>query len=291
MKSFLNHAVREPLVHFLVLGAALFAIYAWVGNGGTAAPDQVVVSEGQVERLVAGFTRTWRRPPTQEELKGLVDDHIREEILYREAVAMGLDRDDTIVRRRMRQKLEFLTEDLALQSGPPTEGELQTYLDEHADNYRDEPKLSFEHIYFSRDRRGKSAQTDAASVLNLLNGKRGAALDRDSLGDATLLPSEFRLSTRGEIARLFGETFAERLLEVKMDRWSGPIESSYGLHIVRLVERTPGSVPELSKVREPVRRDLLVLRRRQALDSAYAKLRQRYAIVVEAASLRVAEAR
>lgn len=282
--------LREPLLHFLVLGAVLFGVYAFVGDRRSAPPDQITVSQGQIEQLVVGFSRTWRRPPTHEELKGLIDDHIREEILYREAVAMGLDRDDIIVRRRMRQKLEFLTEDLASQSAAPSEQELQAYLDQHADTYREEPKVSFEHIYFSRDRRGKSAKADATAALTRLNGKNSAALDLDAIGDATLLPAEFRFATKGEVARLFGETFGNQLLEMKSGRWSGPIESSYGVHVVRIRARTPVRTPELAEVRDAVLRELLVVRRRQALEAAYAKLRQRYTVMVEKTPLQVAEA-
>ena len=281
MKAILNRAVREPLVHFVVIGAMLFAIYAWVSEGRNGSSDQIVVSRGQIEQLVVGFTRSWRRPPTQEELRGLVDDHIREEILYREAVAMELDRDDIIVRRRMRQKLEFLTEDLALQTGLPSEDELQAYFDQHADAYREEPRFSFEHIYFSGDRRGESARADATAAVAQLNGKISAAPDIDSLGDATLLPTEFYLTTKGEIARMFGEAFAKQLPEIKMERWSGPIESSYGIHLVRVVEQTSGGVPELAKVRNAVLRDLLVARRSQALEAAYARLRRRYTVTIE----------
>jgi hypothetical protein len=282
--STLERFLREPLTHFVLLGALLFGVYALVGDWRRGPSDQIVVSRGQIEQLVVGFTRTWRRPPTQEELKGLIDDHIREEILYRQAVAMGLDRDDLIVRRRMRQKLEFLTEDLASQAGSPSDEDLQAYLDQHADAYREEPRFSFEHIYFNSDRRRKSAKADATAALAQLNGKNGAAQDLDSLGDATLLPTEFSLATKGEIARMFGEAFTRQLLEVKTGRWSGPIESSFGLHVVRVVERTPGNIPELAKVRDAVIRDLLVARRRQALEVAYANLRQRYTVTIEQTS-------
>jgi len=282
--------LREPLVHFLLLGAALFGVYALVGDRAADRSDEIVVTHGQVEQLVIGFSRTWQRPPTEQELEGLVEDYIREEVLYREAKEMGLDQDDIIIRRRLRQKLEFLTEDLASQAAPPAEPELQAYLDQHPNKYREEPKLTFEHVFFNRERRGESAEPDAKSLVAQLNGKRAAAVNLDTAGDPSLLPPEMQSSSQGEIARLFGEGFSHQLLEVEPGRWAGPIESSYGLHLVFVRERMPGNVPELAKVRDAVLRDLLTERRAQALDAAYARLRQRYTVVVEPPAPQVAEA-
>ena len=130
-----THFLREPLAHFFVLGAGIFLLAALVGESDESRPDQIVVSAGQIDRLVETWQRTWQRPPTQAELEGLVEDHIREEILYREAIAMGLDRDDTIIRRRLRQKMEFLPQDLVEQV-EPTNAELLTYLRENADAFQ-----------------------------------------------------------------------------------------------------------------------------------------------------------
>jgi hypothetical protein len=273
--------LREPLLHFLLLGAVLFAVY---GLARDKAPDrtaQIVVTQSQIEQLVIGFTRTWQRPPTPEELTGLIEDRIREEVLYREAMAMGLDRDDTIVRRRLRQKLEFLIPDLASQMAPPSEPELQAYLDQHADKYRVEPMISFEQLFFDRARRGTSAWADAESALTRLNGQHGSAVNRDTVGDASLLPIEVTRSAESEVARLFGGTFSQRLVEVPLGRWAGPLESSYGLHAVLVRERVPARIPELAQVREGVLRELLAERRQQAIDVAYAKFRARYAVVEE----------
>jgi hypothetical protein len=273
--------LREPLLHFLLLGAALFGVYGLARDKASGPTGQIVVTQSQIEQLVIGFTRTWQRPPTSEELTGLIEDRIREEVLYREAMAMGLDRDDTIVRRRLRQKIEFLIPDLASQMAPPSEHELQAYLDQHADKYRLEPMISFEHVFFDRARRGTSAGADAESALTRLNGPHGSAVNPDTVGDASLLPIELTRSAESEVARLFGGTFSQRLVEVPLGRWAGPLESSYGLHVVLVRERVPARIPELARVREGVLRELLAERRQQALDVAYAKFRARYAVVEE----------
>jgi hypothetical protein len=277
----MKRLLREPLLHFLLLGITLFGVYALVRDRAPDRTGQIVVTQSQIEQLVIGFTRTWQRPPTAEELAGLVEDRIREEVLYREAMSMGLDRDDTIVRRRLRQKLEFLIPDLAAQIAPPTERELEAYLQQHADKYRGAPTVSFEQVFFDRNRRGKSAWTDAVSALTRLNGPRGAAVNLDTMGDASLLPIELTRTQESEVSRLFGGTFSQSLVKVPPGRWAGPLESSYGLHLVLVREQVPGRVPEIASVREAVLRDLLAERRQQALDAAYAKFRARYAVVVE----------
>ena len=165
MKSIL----REPLVHFLLLGGLLFLFFEWRGSGGPTS-SRIVITPGLVEHLASGFARTWQRPPTDAELKGLIDDYVKEEIATREAVGMGLDRDDTIIRRRLRQKLEFLVEDAA-SSAPPTDAELQAWLDEHPQSFRAEPQLAFRQVYVSPERRGASAATDAEKLLARLRAK------------------------------------------------------------------------------------------------------------------------
>ena len=291
MRATLRKLIREPLFHFLLLGVVIFFI-AGRSRGIEGNSGEIVVTQSNIESIVVGFSRTWMRPPTQEEMQGLVDDYVREEVLYREAKAMGLDQDDIIVRRRMRQKFEFLSEDRAARSGPPNEQELEAYLRRYADKYREEPRLTFEHIFFNREKHGKSAEADAKAVLARLTAKNGAAIDVEKLGDAFLLPFRFEKVSAGETARLFGENFGKQLASVETGNWAGPLESNYGLHLVRVDERAPGIAPPLAKVREAVLGDLMNERRKQELDAQYAKLRARYTIVVEPPPApKVAEAR
>jgi hypothetical protein len=282
--------IREPLFHFVLLGAVIFLLAGRVRSGSVGSGDKIVVTQSQIESIVLGFSRTWMRPPTQEELQGLVDDYVREEVLCREAKAMGLDQDDVIVRRRMRQKFEFLAEELAARTGPPTDQELEAYLRQHADKYSEEPSFSFEHIFFSREKRGASVDAEAKAMLARLSGE--GVIDIEKLGDALLLPSRFEKTSAGETARLFGEKFAKELTKTQLGTWAGPLESSYGLHLVRVNARIPEAAPSLANVRESVLRDLLSDRRKQELDTQYEKLRARYRVVVDPPeAARVAEAR
>ena len=273
--------LREPLVHFLALGAIVFLLFNLNVRRDVPQDGRIVVNPGKVEQLVIGFARTWHRPPSQQELDGLVEDYIREEVFYREALAMGLDKDDTIVRRRMRQKLEFLTDDVSA-IAPPSDQELQGWLDRHPDKFRLEPTIAFSQIYFSSSRRGESASAAASNALLRLSGagKQTAALE---LGDATMLPHELPLSRPDEVASVFGDGLAQGLARMEPGRWSGPVQSAYGWHLVYVRERVEGGRRPLAEVRDAVQREWLAARRKEVVDTTYKKLREKYAIVVEAA--------
>ncbi len=288
--------LREPLVHFLVLGLGLFLLFGIVGDSDDAPTGRIVVSTARVAQLTEIFTRTWQRPPTEQELEGLIEDHIREEVYYREALAMGLDRDDTIVRRRLRQKLEFFTDDLVA-AVDPTEEQLEAYLSEHADAFRVPAELSFRQIYFNRDRRGIQATPDAEALLARLNGA-GTEVDTAGFGDSLMLPGDYERISEVDVDRGFGNGFAAALADLPLGRWSGPVESGYGLHLVLIRERQPGSFPALAEVREAVEREWRNARRNEAGEFFYRSLRERYVVSVERpeegdgdANPKVAEAR
>lgn len=273
----LRRILREPLLHFLVLGAALFLLFGVVGEPADEQPDRIVVTEVKIDNLAELFKRTWRRPPTQAELAGLIEDHVKEEILYREALALGLDRDDTVIRRRLRQKMEFISEDVALEA-EATEDELRAFLAEHRDRFRTAPRISFAHVYLSPDRRGEDAWSDAERVLVALDA---GSSDPTEAGDPFLLEREFENLTAYDVERLFGRPFAERLAELPLGRWSGPIESAYGLHLVSVHEMTPSRLPALDEVRDAVTLEWQAARVEEANRAFYEGLRANYEVTVE----------
>jgi PPIC-type PPIASE domain len=277
----LRKALREPLLHFLVLGAGLFLLFGVVGDGsGDRPPDEIVVTAGRIESLAEVFGRTWQRPPTEAELDGLVEGYIREEVLYREAVAMGLDRDDTVIRRRLSQKMEFVSEDIAAQA-EPTDEELRAYLAENPDAFRVEPRFTFGHVYLNPDRRGDALRRDVARLLAELNAT-GAGADIETLGDGFLLGHDFTAASRSEVAGTFGEGFAAELARLEPGVWRGPVASGYGMHLVLVRERSEGRVPPLAEVREAVRREWANARRIATNERLYRSLRQRYTVTVQA---------
>jgi hypothetical protein len=272
----LRKILREPLLHFLVLGAGLFVLFGAVGEPEQQ-PDRIVVSAAKVENLAELFRRTWRRPPTAAELDGLVEDHIEEEILYREALALGLEQDDIVIRRRLRQKMEFISEDLAAQA-EPTQDELQTFLAAHPERFREPSRVSFAQVYLSPDRRGEDAWSDAERLLVALDAGRS---DPAEAGDPFLLEQDYRELAVHDVERLFGQAFAARVAELPVGRWSGPVESGYGLHLVLVHERSPARLPDLAEVRDALANEWRGARREEANRAFYEGLRARYEVSVE----------
>ena len=272
--------LREPLLQFLLLGAVLFALFGIFGKKDeAAAPAKIVISAQRIATLADGFTRTWRRPPTGQELQGLVDDYVRDEVLYREGRAAGLDRDDVIIRRRVRQKMEFLAEDMAAVEA--SEEQLAGYLASHPERFRIQERLTFQHVFLSATRRGDAIEKDAKQVATLL-ADANVVKNVDALGDPFLRGEEFRSLSRSEIASSFGENFAKHISAMQQGGWQGPIASDLGLHFVLINERTPGSLPPLDAVRQIVQKEWLNDRRLEAEQTLYRKLRDRYEIVIEA---------
>jgi hypothetical protein len=264
------------LAHFLLIGLALFVIYDVVGDPQIEREARIVITVQDQLQLAAVWQKQWQRPPTERELQGLVQARIREEVLYREAKAMGLDEGDTIIRRRLAQKLEFLSQDLAT-AAEPSEQELADFLADDPDRFLVPARLTFSHVYVSVDRRGPAAEQDSVEML----GRLRAGADPAGLGDRFMLQRRYAQHTEREIGQLFGSGFAARLVELEPGRWQGPVPSGYGLHLVRIEERISSREPMLDEVRQRVRDELLAQRRREANEAMVARLREKYAIVVQ----------
>jgi parvulin-like peptidyl-prolyl cis-trans isomerase-like protein len=277
---FLKKLLREPLVHFLLLGTVLFAAHGALVERATSEPGKIVVSQSRIDHLKEGFARTWLRAPTAEELEGLIRDYIREEVYYREALAMGLDRDDTIIRRRLQQKLEFLSENTTDLTSP-TDEELRAFLQNNPDQFRSQRRFSFQQVYLSLERHRVSLAGDAAELLRQLRNSNGS--DTSRLGDPSLLEPRFADVEATEVAKQFGEKFAIALNDLPLGEWQGPVESNYGIHLVFVDERTERRSPALEEVRDAVRRELLNVRRLESNKKFYDGLRKRYTISIEPA--------
>ncbi len=275
----LMQILREPLFHFLVLGAGIFLISGLLRNTEADKPDRIVVTAGHIEQISEGWSRTWQRPPTPQELEELIEDYIKEEVFYRKALAIGLDRDDTIIRRRLRQKMEFLSEDMG-SVAEPNEKELQTFLDTHPEAFRIGKQVSFSHVYFNPDSRGDSLIRDTESIRAKLVEDNGT-VNESELGDPFPLPHNFEMLPEDEVVKLFGHKFAAQLLNLELNTWKGPVESGYGMHLVFVRERNERRTPELAEVRGEVKREWLAAQRNKAKETLYRQLRERYTISVE----------
>jgi hypothetical protein len=271
--------LREPLTHFLLLGAAIFFAFHWISGHQVAESGHIVITQSRIENLAATFARTWQRPPTATELDGLIRDYVREEVATREALALGLDRDDTIIRRRLRQKLEFVSEDVAAQA-QPTDDELRAYWQAREHAFRAESRFTFRQIYFNPKRHGDNLARDIAQLLAELQ-KAGAKANTSALGDPVIIEHQFDAAPVSEIVQLFGEKFAQRLGELPTGQWQGPVESGYGVHLVFVSERTEGRMPTLQEVRDTVRREWANARRLEANEQFYQALVRRYTVTIE----------
>jgi hypothetical protein len=274
----MKKVLREPLVHFLALALALFVIHGALNRSDGVTHDRIVVAQARIEQMATLFARTWQRPPSSSELKGLIDDYVRDEVYYREALKFGLEADDTVIRRRLRQKMEFLT-DAASDTLNPTEAELAEYLNAHADTFAIEPAVAFRQIYFNPERRGDKTSDDATNALAVL--RSDASSDPASVGDTTLLLSELPLTSKTSIRQTFGANFADEIIKAIPGTWAGPFNSSFGLHIVRVSETRPSRMPALAEVREAVERDWASDKRRALADRRFSELVKQYDVAIE----------
>jgi hypothetical protein len=279
----LRTIAREPLAHFLLTGAAVLTLSTLIG-GSRREDDRIHVSAGRIQQLRETWMARWGAPPDGAQMQSLIDDFVREEILYREALASGLDREDTIIRRHLAQKVAFMAQSLAAAT-EPTEAELRQYFEQHRERYLIAPQLAFSHVYFSASRHGPAVEHVARTVLGELESGKLTPAEAAAQGDRFMLQHEYPPQTREQIRDLFGPQFATRLFELRPARWQGPVISSYGSHLVRVTEAIPSRVPEFEEVRGQVLNDLREDRLRSAGEAYYQKLRQRFPIEIDQQSL------
>ncbi|MEQ9563466.1 MAG: peptidyl-prolyl cis-trans isomerase [Woeseiaceae bacterium] len=273
--------LREPLLHFLVLGGLIFVLNNWTSEGGSD-DDEIVVTLAHQQNLANTFTRTWQRPPSEAELASLIEDYIRQEIAYRESQAMQLDRDDIVIRRRLRQKLEMLAEDVVTMT-PPQPVDLQQYFDDNPDAFRQPAVLSFRQVFFNAD--GDEGDALRRADMLLLQWQSDESnVDFLNAGDPSMLPRELDNVRVPELAAVFGAEFAEEIQKVDTGRWAGPVRSGFGVHLVQVVEKIASRMPAFDEVADLVAREWQVERRNQAIDGLYDRLAERYTITVEAPS-------
>jgi len=274
----MTRVARDPLFICLVLGMVVFVVDGWLGRP----PQQhIEVTAADVARVDAQWRAEMGRPPTEQELSALIDRHVREEVLYREALRLDLDRNDTIVRRRLAQKLQFVSEDLGT-GDPPTEKALRAYYEAHRENYVRHARVTFSHVYWSSDRHTNPVPLARAALQQLAAGEGD---EWRTHGDPFLLQRAYAERTYDEIAQLFGRNFAEALPDLALDTWQGPIQSAYGVHAVRVEARQLQKDQTFQEALADVRRDLQAERRREANESYYAGLRQRYRVEITPGAL------
>lgn len=266
--------LKEPLLHFLLIGAALFVLYAWVNPEALRDENTIIVSQSRLQALSDRFQRAWNRPPTEAERQQLVDNYVLEEIFYRQALALGLDSNDEVIRRRLRQKMELLVADSA-DLLEPTDAQLTDFLHQHPDRFERDPVFSFEQVYIGDEIPARTLQHHIAELQQQL--RTGEQVK----GSPSLLPRQFTGVQAFHVNRQFGQSFAAQLLALPLNQWSEPLHSGLGLHLVRVTARQPAYLPSLAEIRGEVKREWQKEKSRQLQASMFDNLKANYTIVIE----------
>ena len=273
--------LREPLVQFVFIGALLFGANALFINGvGKDAGRVVRISATDVLMQKAVWEAQWRRPPTQSELDGLIDQLVRERVLAREAVVMGLDEDDMVIRRRLAQKVEMLTQGLAdLQQ--PSADELRSYYIANREQYQLPARMSFSHVFVNPDERGAQTVPAAQQILATIRSSGTPVQDAIALGDRFMLQRYYPAQSPAQVQRLFGSFFADSLFATSESGWHGPLASGYGLHLVFVHERVDASEPPWDDIEPRVLEEWRSQRRTDATEGFYTNLLSSYQVIIE----------
>lgn len=273
--------LREPLLQFFFIGALIYLAYGLLAEPvADAQHNTLVVDAGEIEWMQTSWKKRWNRLPTAQELDGLIQQYIRETIMYREALAMGLDKDDTVIRRRMAQKLAFLAQDLAMMT-PATDEELQTWFNEHRDQYQAPTLYTFSQVFVDPDKRGDATLDDARAIKATMIAQPEASDNSGTYGDDFMLQNYYPENAQADIHKLFGRGFAEAIVELPPGQWHGPVLSGYGVHLVYMHDISEPPPVEYTEVRERVQQDWQDNRREQLNEQFYTELQDRYNIIIE----------
>ena len=275
--------LREPLLHFLVIGAALFIIFCYVNDTQIKTDNRILITQNDLNRLAATWLKSMGRPPSAQEREQQLKHYIREQVLYREAMTMGLDQDDVIVRRRLAKKMEYLFNDLSF-IPEPTDAGLNSYLSEHAAKFTLPATITFSQIYLDpnkhKPKHNQDINKDAEQLLKQLK-ETTAAINTIDMGDRSLLPYQFTAARENEIASMFGTAFAKQVFALPDSSWQGPITSEYGVHLIHISSRTEARLPPLAEIRESVTREWRTTKQQEANEIFYQSLYQRYEIILD----------
>ena len=280
MKQFkLYNLLREPLLHFLVIGAGLFFLFSQISDPKIENDHRITITQTNLDRLATTWLKSMGRPPSAQEREQQLKHYIREQVLYREAMTMGLDQDDVIVRRRLAKKMEYLFNDLSF-IPEPGDTELGSYLSEHASKFTLPATITFSQIYLDPGKRKQDINKDAEQLLKQLK-ETTAAIDTIDMGDRSLLPYKLTAERENEIAGMFGTAFAARVFSLPANSWQGPVTSEYGVHLIHISSRTEARLPPLAEIRESVTREWRTTKQQKANEIFYQSLYQRYEIILD----------
>lgn len=284
LKNKLMRYLREPLLHFVLIGAGVYLLYAAVGNENTDNERRVTVTAEEVAVIADQFVQAWNRPPTVEELNSLVSKHADVQVLYREALAMGLDKGDYVIERRLAQKLEFLAAGLTTPP-EPGEQELVAYFRENLDRYRQPDTYTLTQVFFNSDNGRDKARAAAQAALAELRQLPDLPSNLETYGDASLLPGHLERRALSEIGREFGQAFSQQLPQLQAGDWHGPLLSGIGTHLVFIHEIVRADAPDFESLRARISDDWTAWKIDEFSRRFLDELRSRYVIVIENADI------
>lgn len=266
----LKRILQEPLLHFLVVGGLLFF---YLSNNDTVEKPEIIISEGKIKQLTAQFTKTRQRAPTKEERKALIDNQVREDLAFKHGTQMGLVDNDTIIKRRVQQKIEFMLND-SIAGIEPSNEELQTYLDAHKKKYTIAPVYSFKHVYINPEKHEDINAFIASLKVQELD------VNYVSLSDSIMLDNAYENTSTAQIARLYGLKFAKSLDDVEVGTWQGPVKSGYGLHLVKIDKKSPRRIGTLEELSSEIKRDFRTDTQKKAVNDFYKTLEDQYTVTI-----------
>ncbi len=276
---------REPLVHFLLIGAGIYGLYGILGSNLDDDDERtIIVSAGEVKARSDQWSKQWERPPTEEELAELIRDYIRTQVLYREAIAMGLDDGDAMIERRLAQRLQLLIQSL-ITPEEPSEDELRSWFKENEKEFTQPDLYSLVHLYFSPDKRGAATEDDAEAALAMLESLGEIPADFESYGDRLLPQSYYADQTEAGLSRVFGQGFVDEVIKLEPGAWRGPVISGYGIHLVYITEVTRASAPDFSEFAEQAKEAWTAEKGRELNERFIENLIESYEITVEDADI------
>ena len=272
--------LKEPIIHFLLIGALLYVSYQSFNNYLNRDKNVITVSKEEIQMLYQSWEMRWNRSPTPEEKEGLLKQSIRDKVLYRTALEMGLEKEDMVIQRRMVQKIEYLGADI-IQPPQPNEAELVAYFEEHKDEYKLPELITMTHLFYDPDKRGDATLDDASKALARLNAQNDPDSNLSAFGDAFMLANYFPNKTEMEIRKLFGSGFTESVFELETAKWHGPVLSGYGTHLVFVHNHEINEMPEYTDVRDLVRVDWMAMKKAELEQQYIDGLVARYEVVIE----------
>lgn len=270
--------LREPLLHFLFLGAGIFFFYAQFYASQENSEQKIIITKAKIETLANAFIKAKGRAPTADEMQKQLEYSIREQVLYREAIAMGLDKEDTIIQRRLAQKVKYLFNDLSI-IDKASDKQLETFIQEHPSKFIKPAMISFSQIYFDPKEHNDSLNKNAQSLVEKL--RKGTIKNSISLGDRSLLPYEFNNERKSDIISMFGNAFMTQAFSASNHKWEGPFSSAYGLHLIYIHKKTEAQLPKLAKIRAKVQREWISMKQYEANEIFYQSMYKNYKIIID----------